>query len=142
MMTEPATERITVFFDGVCNLCNSTVSCLVNRDRKRLFRYAALQGETYNRLLGERPELAKVDSIVGLREAADGSREVLTHSDGPLFLARRLGGGWRLMGALRFLPRFLRDGGYRLVARLRYRLFGKKETCRLPPPDERELFLR
>lgn len=139
-MSEPA-ERITVFFDGVCNMCNGVVSYLVGRDRERLFRYAPLQGETYRRLVGERPALADVDSLVVAREKADGTREVLTHSDGPLFLARRLGGWWSMVAALRILPRFLRDGMYRIVAKLRYRLFGKKETCRLPTPEERALFL-
>ncbi len=140
-MPESAPERITVFFDGVCNMCNGVVSYLVGRDRERLFRYAPLQGETYRRLVGERPALAGVDSLVVTREKADGTREVLTHSDGPLFLARRLGGAWNLVGALRILPRFLRDGGYRLVARMRYRWFGKKETCRLPTAEERDRFL-
>ena len=140
-MNDPAAERITVFFDGVCNMCNGVVSYLVGRDRNRQFRYAPLQGETYRRLVGEQPALAGIDSIVVAREKADGTREVLTHSDGPLFLARRLGGWWTPVGMLRFLPRLLRDGVYRLVARLRYRLFGKKETCRLPTPEERDRFL-
>ena len=134
-------ERIVLFFDGVCALCNSWVDFLVRRDKRRQFRYAPLQGETFKALLAAHPELAKYDSLIVVHDRTDGSQEIHTHSRGPLFLASRLGGFWSLARAGFIIPGFLSDAIYRLVARLRYSLFGKRDACRLPSPEERELFL-
>lgn len=136
-----AAERIILYFDGVCNLCNSWVDFLVRRDQGRQFRYAPLQGETFKVVLAAHPELAQFDSLIVVHDRTDGSQEIYTHSRGPLFLASRLGGGWSFARGLLIVPRFLSDAVYRLIARLRYSLFGKKETCRLPTPEERDLFL-
>ena len=136
-----ADERIILFFDGVCNLCNAWVDFLVRRDRRKQFRYAPLQGSTFQQVLAEHPELAAFDSLIVLHERPDGTKSILTHSAGPLFLAGRLGGVWSVARVFSILPPFLRDAGYRLVARTRYALFGKKATCRLPTPEERALFL-
>ena len=134
-------ERIVLFFDGVCNLCNSWVDFLIRRDKRRQFRYAPLQGETFRGVLASHPELAQFDSLVVLHNRPDGTEEILTHSSGPLFLAGRLGGAWPLLRIFWILPRFLRDALYRLVARTRYSLFGKKATCRVPTPEEQAHFL-
>jgi predicted DCC family thiol-disulfide oxidoreductase YuxK len=136
-----AEERIILFFDGVCNLCNSWVDFLVRRDKRRQFRYAPLQGTTFRGVLAAHPELAQYDSLIVVHDRADGTQEILTHSSGPLFLAGRLGGAWSIARLLVLLPRFLRDAGYRLVARLRYALFGKKASCRVPTAEEQPLFL-
>jgi predicted DCC family thiol-disulfide oxidoreductase YuxK len=136
-----ADERIILFFDGVCNLCNSWVDFLVRRDKRKQFRYAPLQGTTFQGVLADHPELAAFDSLIVVHDHADGTRDIFTHSTGPLFLAGRLGGAWSIARVFLLLPRFVRDAGYRLLARMRYLLFGKKATCRLPTPEERELFL-
>jgi len=136
-----ADERITLFFDGVCNLCNSWVDFLVRRDKRRQFRYAPLQGTTFRAVLAAHPELAQVDSLIVVHDRADGTQEIFTLSSGPLFLAGRLGGAWSMARVFLFLPRFLRDAAYRLVARMRYSLFGKRPTCRVPTPAEQALFL-
>jgi predicted DCC family thiol-disulfide oxidoreductase YuxK len=124
-----------VFFDGVCNLCNGFVDFLVRRDRWRTLRFASLQGKTSLELLG--PEAGRELASVVLYQ--DG--EVLKESDAALRILELLGGPWRAVALFRIFPRFLRDWLYRLIARNRYRLFGKRETCRLPSPDERALFL-
>ena len=134
-------ERIILFFDGVCNLCNAWVDFLVRRDKHKQFLYAPLQGETFKGVLAAHPELSALDSLIVVHDRTDGSQEIFTHSRGPLFLASRLGGGWSIARALFLVPKFVSDALYRLVARLRYSLFGKKETCRLPSAAERELFL-
>ena len=134
-------ERIVLFFDGVCNLCNAWVDFLVRRDKGKQFRYAPLQGETFKAVLAAHPELSAMDSLIVVHDRSDGSQEIFTHSRGPLFLAGRLGGGWSIARVFFLVPAFLSDAVYRLVARLRYSLFGKKETCRFPSPAERELFL-
>ena len=136
-----AEERIVLFFDGVCNLCNSWVDFLVRRDKRRQFRYAPLQGSTFQAVLAKHPDLSQCDSLIVVHDKPDGTQEIFTHSTGPLFLASRLGGGWSLARVFLIVPRFLRDAIYRLIARTRYSLFGKRPTCRVPTQDEQALFL-
>lgn len=125
-----------LFFDGVCGLCNASVDALRKRDRSGVLRFAPLQGETASRLLPQ-------DDIRGLKSLVlVDSAGVHRRSAAVVCVLRHLGGRYRFYGALlRIIPRPLRDLGYRVVSRLRYRLFGKKETCRLPTPQEREQFL-
>lgn len=132
-----------VFFDGVCGLCNRFVDFVLSRDRRGAIRFAPLQGETAKAVLSSefRVPSAKTqtfDTIVWL----DSSSCEFVRSAAAVRVLWRLGGVWSLIGWLLWLiPRPLRDVGYRLVAANRYRLFGKKETCRLPSPTERERFL-
>lgn len=132
-----------VFFDGVCGLCNRFVDFVLSRDRRGAIRFAPLQGETARQVLSSefRVPSAKTpffDTIVWL----DSSSRQFVRSAAVVRVLWQLGGVWSLIGWLLWLiPRPLRDVGYRLVAANRYRLFGKKETCRLPSPAERERFL-
>jgi len=128
-----------VLFDGVCNLCNSTVRFIFERDPHGRFRFAAQQSEAGQALLRkhgllERGSLA--DSVVVL----EGGRTYL-ESEAALHILCRLGGVWRLAYALRIVPKPLRDGVYRLVARHRYRIFGRREQCMVPTPELRRRFL-
>ena len=125
-----------LFFDGVCGLCNRTVDLLIRRDRAGVLRFAPLQGETAARLLPE-ADVRGLASVVLVDEAGTYRR-----SDAIARVLRHLGGRYRFYGtALRMIPRPLRDLGYRFVAKIRYRVFGKKETCRLPTAAERGRFL-
>lgn len=132
-----------VFFDGVCGLCNRFVDFVLSRDRRGAIRFAPLQGETARQVLSsELPvpsaKTQSFDTIVWL----DSSSREFVRSAAAVRVLWRLGGVWSMIGWLLWLiPRPLRDVGYRLVAANRYRLFGKKETCRLPSPAERERFL-
>lgn len=136
MSGEWSSRRI-VFFDGVCNLCNGTVDFLVSRDRKHQLRYASLQSEIGQRML----------TVFGLPTTEFGSFIFLDQgrlhmrSAGAIRVAMRLGGLWTLMGVFLVVPPVLRDAVYDWVARNRYRWFGKRDTCRLPTPEERILFL-
>lgn len=125
-----------IFFDGVCGLCNSVVSVLLRADTNHLFRFAPLQGETARALLPPLSDDPGIWSLVYLDEQG-----VHEQSDGALLIARRLGGAWSLLGVIRFLPRGVRDGLYRVIARNRYRWFGKREACRIPTAEERARFL-
>lgn len=121
-----------LFFDGVCTLCNRSVDWVIRRDRQRVFRFASLQGETAKRLV---PDAAKdLNSFVIWQNGVAWKR-----SDAVI----RVLIGLRAPGAkiLGLVPRPLRDFVYALVAKNRYRWFGKHESCRLPTADERSRFL-
>ncbi len=124
-----------IFFDGVCGLCNRFIDFVIARDRAGLFRFATLQGET------ARERLAGADLDLNTMVLWE-EQGILRKSTAAARILIRLGGVWGLCGtALRLVPRPLRDIGYSLVARNRYRLFGKKATCRMPTPAERARFL-
>ena len=139
------TDHPILFFDGVCGLCNGFVDFLLVRDAQHQFRFAPLQGETASRLIH-----AEYDSADATKQSSQMLRSIVLlegdrqyrRSAAVVRILRRLGTGWRIVsGLLWVIPRPIRDAGYRLVAVSRYRLFGKKETCRLPTAAERERFL-
>lgn len=125
-----------IFFDGVCGLCNRWVDFVLTRDRNKRFRFAPLQGETARDWLQLAPD-QPLNSVV-LVDASGQHRK----SDAIWRMLRDVGGIWTLPAwLLRLIPRPVRNWGYDVVARNRYRWFGRKESCRLPKPDERERFL-
>jgi predicted DCC family thiol-disulfide oxidoreductase YuxK len=130
-------EKI-VFFDGFCVFCNATVDWLLQRDARDRLKFAPLQGKTAQaRLSSEIARRASPDSIVYLRDGAAYERST---AFGRVLI--ELGGFWHGIGALILIvPRPLRDFAYDLFARNRYRLFGRRDTCRLPTPAERARLL-
>lgn len=125
-----------ILYDGVCGLCGKAVRWLIARDRGRL-AYAPLQGETAARLRALHPRIpTRVESVV----LVDGGK-VYLRSKAFLHVARHLTRPWRWAYGLRWLPAFLLDPMYWIVARTRYRLFGKYDACRLPTKDERARLL-
>jgi predicted DCC family thiol-disulfide oxidoreductase YuxK len=132
---EPGSAPV-VFFDGVCGLCNRFVDFVIARDAAGVFRFAPLQGETARDRLHE-ADVRKPKTVVLQDEQG-----VFRKSTAAVRIFMRLGGVWRILGGILWLvPRPLRDVGYSLVARYRYAVFGKKETCRMPTPAERARFL-
>lgn len=128
--------RPVIFFDGVCGLCDRFVNFIMARDHNRRFLFAPLQGTTAGKLLNL-PDDATFDSVVLWNDG-----KMFQKSPAVVRIFWKLGGIWRVLGALLWvIPRPLRNVGYSLVARWRYRLFGKNEVCRMPKPDERERFL-
>jgi predicted DCC family thiol-disulfide oxidoreductase YuxK len=125
-----------IFFDGVCGMCNRFVDIVLRADRLGTFRFAPLQGETARQRLPALPEDPTAWSFVYLDE-----RGVHDQSDASLEIYRRLGGFWWLLGLVRFVPRTVRNALYRVLARNRYRWFGRRATCRVPRLAERERFL-
>jgi len=132
--TNEATRTVDhpiLFFDGLCGLCNSSVDFVMKRDTRDVFRYAPLQGDTAAEHLAER-DREDLDSVV--LKTADG---LYRHTSAVVRILWKLPGIWPFLGTLLWLiPRPIRNVGYRLVAKNRYRFFGKKETCRLPTPEE------
>ena len=132
-----------IFFDGVCNLCNLAVDLVISKDIKRRFRYAPLQGETAKALLPK--GVGKV--VSGKGEGAwsmvllDGSG-YYERSEAALRVGKELSGPCSIMSKVGlWMPRFIRDFVYKWIATNRYRIFGKKNTCRIPTPEEQTLFL-
>jgi predicted DCC family thiol-disulfide oxidoreductase YuxK len=132
-----------LLYDGVCALCNGLVRFLVEHDRDRRFRYAALQSEFARAALapyGEDP--TTLSTVFLLQRFGRPDQRCLRRSRAALAALRRLGGGWAFFArVLGVLPTFLLDAGYRVVARVRYWTFGRYDTCPLPPPEHRDLFL-
>ncbi|MGI4742514.1 MAG: thiol-disulfide oxidoreductase DCC family protein [Janthinobacterium lividum] len=130
-----------ILFDGVCNLCHGFVQFIIRHDTAGQFRFAALQSPAGQALLAAHghaalPPLSDPDSVVLLHNG-----RLYTHSTAILHIARLLGGPWQLAAAGWLLPRPWRDALYRLVARHRYRWFGRQEACWLPTPTLRARFL-
>lgn len=139
-MTHPDSPTpAVILFDGICNLCNSTVAWVIEHDRRQRFSFASLQSAAAADLLrsaGADRSLAVSDSMV-LVDAAG----VHGGSDAVLRIARGLGFPWSLAAVLALAPRPLRDEAYAWIARHRYRWFGTRESCYLPTSELRARFL-
>lgn len=125
-----------VLFDGVCNFCNGTVNFIIARDRGGYFRFAPLQSEIGERMRSQYEIDESVDSIVLIEDGI-----AYTYSDAALRIARSIGGAWAILYVFIIVPKPIRDLLYRLFARNRYRLFGKKDVCMVPTPEIRARFL-
>lgn len=126
-----------VVFDGLCPLCSANARFILRHDHARRFRLAALQSEA-GRALYRRFGLDPADPDTMI--VVDGDR-LFRDSDAVLAIARGLGAPWSAAALLRALPRAVRDGAYRWIARHRYRLFGRRDTCWLPTPELRDRLL-
>lgn len=136
-MTDSSKSAPLLLFDGVCNLCNGYVQWLLLRDKKGIFRFAALQSETGQaqlRKLGYKTDV--FDTVLLIH----GDR-VYTRSDVALEICRLLGFPWSLLYGLKSVPRALRNAVYDLIARYRYRWFGRREECLLPRPEWKDRFV-
>jgi predicted DCC family thiol-disulfide oxidoreductase YuxK len=131
-----------VLYDGVCGLCNRLVQFILKRDKKDRFRFASLQSDWSSTLL-QRHKLDPhdLDTVYVVVDYAQPAERLLARSDAILFLLDELGGIWKLAAVGKILPRRLRDEIYKLVARNRYRVFGKYESCMLPEAKHRKRFL-
>ncbi|RZA26926.1 MAG: DUF393 domain-containing protein [Proteobacteria bacterium] len=125
-----------VFFDGVCNLCNGAVSFLIKIDKKRRLKYSSLQGE-YRKSLRQLDQASPVDSIIFLSEG-----KVYIQGEAIVHILIKLGGVYQFLGrGLSVLPLWLLNKVYALIARKRYQIFGKSETCRIPSDDIKDRFI-
>jgi predicted DCC family thiol-disulfide oxidoreductase YuxK len=131
-----------ILYDGVCGLCNRLNRFVLARDPAGRFRFAALQSALAREILarhGRDPrDLDTLYLVLGYGRADE---RLLRKSDAALWILGALGGRWGAAAALRVLPARVRDLGYDLVARTRYRLFGRYESCLLPEPRHRTRFL-
>ena len=136
MDTIPATGPI-ILFDAECILCSANAQFVLSQDGKKRFRLASMQGEVGSALyrrFGIDP--GNPDSII----VVDGEH-MLRDSDAVLSIYAGLGWPWKVLSVFRLVPRFIRDPLYLLLARNRYRLFGKRDSCWLPSPEYRDRLL-
>lgn len=121
-------------FDGDCLICNKAARRVRRLDTLDQIWLAPLQGETAASLFSQRPSLREVDSLIFAVERNGKLTHAYWYSDSIVELSRRLGGAWRIFAWLKYTPRILRDGIYKLVARFR-RKIAKGKSC--PIPDKR-----
>lgn len=126
-----------ILFDGVCNLCNGFVRFILNRDKEKKFQFASLQS-VYGIALSTHYHLSTTlpETIV----LYDGQK-IRTESDAVIHITSRLNGLWKCTVLLLLIPRFIRNPIYRLVARNRYKLFGKRDECMIPTEDIKGRFI-
>ena len=126
-----------VLFDGVCNFCNSSVNFIMKHDRKNVFKFAALQsekGEELQKKFGLNPE--NLSSFILIE-----GEKYFSKTTAALRVAKKLGFFWNLSYVFIIIPPFIRNIAYNIIAKHRYKWFGKRDTCRIPTPEEKEKFL-
>jgi predicted DCC family thiol-disulfide oxidoreductase YuxK len=137
--------RVLVVFDGRCGFCYASVRWLLRRDKQDRLRFVAMESERVAGML-ERHSLTGMDSASGtmlvVRDAGEESESVLVRSDAVVTLLRELRQPWPVVGGmLGWIPRPVRDLGYRVIARWRHRIWGRLGSCPLPTAEERGRFL-
>lgn len=136
-MSTEKQQRPVIFFDGVCNLCNSSIQFVIKNDKKKQFLFATAtssagrQALTANATKGGTP-----NSVILLHNGI-----YYTRSSAALQILRLLGGGWSLLYVLSIIPPFIRNGMYDLVARNRYKWFGKRQSCMIPDEALKSRFI-
>jgi predicted DCC family thiol-disulfide oxidoreductase YuxK len=130
-------EQPLVLFDGVCNFCNYWVNFAIRKNKKNNLRFTPIQGETASRLLPQFSiSTTELSSVIFINNG-----KVYTQSSAALQIARHLKGGWKLIFGLYIIPKFIRDFVYNIIAKNRYKWFGKANECMLPSKEIKEKFL-
>ena len=139
----PETEtNPIVLYDGVCGLCNRLTQFILKHDAHDRFLFASLQSDFAAGLLKRHgADAHDLDTVYVVVDYEQPGERLLARSDAILYIATQLGSIWSFGKAGRLLPKVLRDALYKIVARNRYRVFGKYETCLLPEPKHRKKFL-
>jgi predicted DCC family thiol-disulfide oxidoreductase YuxK len=134
--------RALLLYDGVCALCNGVVKFLMKHDRLDRFRFAPLQSELGREMLARFDIHSFPDGVVLITEALTPAERIYRRSDAVQESLMQLGAPWKQVGkALNLLPRFLPEWGYGVIARYRYRLFGRYNACPVPSPEQRSRLL-
>ena len=126
-----------ILFDGICNLCNSTVQKIIELDKKNIFKFASLQSEFgQNFLKKHQLDEAEFDSMILI----DGEN-FYTKSDAALRIGKELSGIYSFSGIFLIVPKFIRNSVYNFIAKNRYKWFGKQESCWIPTPKLQNKFI-
>ena len=130
------TSNPIIFFDGVCNLCNRSVQFVIKRDKEARFRYASLQSAAGQEMLNKHS--LSQDHFNSFILLEDG--KIYSRSDAALRVSSQLK-GWKWTGLFKIVPRFIRNAVYNVIARNRYKWFGKRDECMIPTPELKSRFL-
>jgi len=130
-------NKSIILFDGVCNLCNSSVNFIIKHDKKKHFLFASLQSDAAKEILLHH-SLNKIifDSIILIEDTI-----IYEKSTAVLRIAKKLNNGFQLLYIFILIPKILRDKIYDYIAKNRYKWYGKKNTCMLPSKDLKNRFL-
>lgn len=125
-----------ILFDGECNFCDASVQFIIQRDQKKQFKFASLQGKAGQKLINKYNSPKNIDSLILLE-----NNKVYYKSTAALRIAKQLKGMWKLLYIFLLVPPKIRDALYDIIAKNRYKWFGKKDSCMLPSPEMRSRFL-
>jgi predicted DCC family thiol-disulfide oxidoreductase YuxK len=125
-----------ILFDGVCNLCNSSINFVIDRDKHKKYKFASLQSQFGQQLAATFGKDIDMQSVLLFENG-----KVMDKSDAALEIAKNLTGAWPLFYVFKLIPPFLRNAVYNFISKNRYRWFGKQEFCRMPSPELKSLFL-
>jgi len=131
-------DKKLLLFDGVCNLCNSSVQYIIKHDKKNIFMFSTLQSDTSQKIIKEyKIDINKTDSII----LYSPKKGIDYKSTAALKIAYHLGFPNNLMSVFLIIPSPIRNWVYDYIAKNRYKWFGKRETCMIPPPEIKSKFL-
>ena len=131
------TQHSVILFDGVCNLCNSTIQFIIKKDTKHRFKFASLQSDAAREILLQYSmKNVELKSIVFIT-----NNRIYLKSSAVLRILWELGGFYKLLNFFLLVPKPLRDLSYDYIAKNRYRWFGKKDQCIIPTPELKNRFL-
>ncbi|MBB6003272.1 thiol-disulfide oxidoreductase DCC family protein [Arcicella rosea] len=126
-----------ILFDGVCNFCNASINFVIDHDPQKRFKFASLQSDLGREILKKHHRnTSDFDSVILLKDNG-----LFIKSKAALEIAKELSGLWKYLSIFSVLPTFILDFFYDLIAKNRYKFFGKSEVCRMPSPDLKERFL-
>ena len=126
-----------ILFDGVCNFCNSSINFIIDHDPYNHFKFAPLQSEIGQEILRKfNKNTEDFDSIILLK-----NNILYQKSDAALEITKHLSGSWKYLSVFKILPTFFLNFFYDIVAKNRYRIFGRSDSCRMPTAELRERFL-
>lgn len=137
-----AESKAIVLYDGVCGLCNRAVQFLLKRDRHDRLQFASLQSDVAAKVLQRHGlDHKSLDTVYAVLNYGEPNETLLAKGDAFLFFAKSIGGIWNVARVGRIFPRPFRNWLYDFIARHRYQVFGKSESCMLPDPKQRHKFL-
>lgn len=141
--TQSNAGHFILFYDGECGFCNKSVQFVLRHDRRDRFLFATLQGPFANQILPKHQKDPRdLNTMYLLINQGEPTESVLAKSSAVARVLKELGGAWKVFGLLMgALPRSIRDWGYDVVARNRYRIAGKGDACPIPSPKDRTKFL-
>ena len=132
-----STNSYIILFDGICNFCNYWVDFIIKRDKNKTLKFATLQSDAGEKIANQfSMENKNIDSIIFIK-----GRNYFARSDAVLEIAKELKSVWKILYLLKVIPRHLRNFIYDLIAKYRYAIFSKRNSCRVPTSEEISRFI-